>query len=401
MSSVTVFASGKGGVGKSTVTANLATLLARAGYTVALVDTDIGLRSLDALLGLENRVVFDLVDVARGRCLLSQALLSDLALPRLKLLPAAQFARARDLTPKALRRMLGLLRLNFDFVLIDCPAGIERGLRNVLNAGADETVLVLTPDDLCIRDAERTCGLMDQKHLPRPRLIVNRLQNDLITGGAMYSAQTIAQTLDLPLLGEIPEDAAMLLAQLRHQLVIDYRCEARQALLRIAARMAGASVPLPAYGAQKTRFLRRHFPRKPVYEPLHTVRLFPEPPAPVSAVPARQPAQPRQSAHFWQSAQNRQPAAQSWQPAQDWQPALDQQPAPVSPASGPDITASGLGTPVPGPGTPASGLSSPLPGPAETETEPEPTLSFEEPPLLIGETPLPEKDSASALKGDD
>ena len=276
MSTVTVFASGKGGVGKSTITANLATLLARAGYSVALIDADIGLRSLDALLGMENRVVYDLVDVARGRCLLSQALLSDLTLPGLKLLPAAQFARARDITPKSLRRILSLLRKNFEFILIDCPAGLERGLRNVLNAGADETVLVLTPDDLCIRDAERTCGLMDDKRLPRPRIIVNRLQNDLICDGLMYSAQTVARTLDLPLLGEIPEDSAMLVSQLNHALVIDYRCEARTALLRIAARLAGASVPLPGYGAEKESFFRRHFPRKPVPDPLTSVRLLPE-----------------------------------------------------------------------------------------------------------------------------
>ncbi len=273
MSSVYLFASGKGGVGKSTVTANLATLLARSGKRVALIDTDIGLRSLDTFLGMENRVVYDLVDVARGKCLLSQALLSDLTLPRLQLLPAAQFSRARELEPKAFKKILSLLRRNHDFILIDCPAGVERGLRNVLNAGADETVLLTTPDDLCIRDAERTCALMDDKHLPRPRLIVNRLQNDLIYTGDMYSARVVSETLDLPLLGEIPEDGAMTLAQLRHRLVIDYRCEARQALLRIAGRMNGASVDLPAYGKEMTSFFRRHFPQRPVEDPLREVRL--------------------------------------------------------------------------------------------------------------------------------
>ena len=272
-SSVYLFASGKGGVGKSTLTANLAVILARAGYPVAVIDADIGLRGQDALLGMENRVVYDLLDVARGKCLLSQALLSDLSLPNLQLLPASQFSRAKALEPKALRRILTVLRKNHRFILIDCPAGLERGLRNVLNAGADETVLVVTPDDLCIRDAERTCAVMDEKRLPRPRIIVNRLQNDLIHEGEMYSAKAVATTLDLPLLGEIPEDGAITLSQLRHQLVADYRCEARQALLRIAGRMAGAQVDFPGYGREMTSFFRRHFPQKPVQDPLRTVRL--------------------------------------------------------------------------------------------------------------------------------
>lgn len=276
MSSVYLFASGKGGVGKSTVTANLATLLARAGYHVALIDADIGLRSQDAFLGMENRVVYDLVDVARGKCLLSQALLSDLDLPGLRLLPAAQFARARDLSPKQLKKILSLLREDNDFILIDCPAGIERGLRTILNAGADETVLLVTPDDLCIRDAERTCVLIDDKRLPRPRLIVNRLNNDLIHDGLMYSARVVSDTLDLPLLGEIPEDPAFTLSQLKHGLVIDYRCEARLALLRIAGRMVGAAVDLPEYGLEKTPFLRRHFPPKITADPLREVHLSEE-----------------------------------------------------------------------------------------------------------------------------
>ncbi len=283
MSSVYLFASGKGGVGKSTVTANLATLLARAGYTVALIDADIGLRSQDAFLGMENRVVYDLVDVALGKCLLSQALLSDLNLPGLQLLPAAQFARARDLTPKQLKRILSVLKENHDFVLIDCPAGIERGLRTILNAGADETILLVTPDDLCMRDAERTCSLIDDKHLPRPRIIVNRLNNDLIHDGLMYSARVVSDTLDLPLLGEIPEDPAFTLAQLKHALVIDYRCEARLALLRIAGRMAGASVELPEYGREKTPFLRRHFPARITEDPLREVRLSEQRYTPVKA----------------------------------------------------------------------------------------------------------------------
>ena len=260
MSVTYLFASGKGGVGKSTVTANLAVLLARSGRRTVLIDADIGLRSQDLFLNMENRVVYDLVDVARGRCLLSQAVLSSLEIPDLRLLPAAQFSRCRDLDPKKLKQLLSLLKKESDYILIDCPAGIERGLRNVLNAGADETVLVVTPDDLCIRGAERVAALIEEKELSRPRLIVNRLDNDLIHSGEMYSARTVSDLLNLALLGEIPEDRGIVVAQLRHRLVVDYVCEAREALLRIADRLRGSSPLLPSYGSRKTPFLRKHFP---------------------------------------------------------------------------------------------------------------------------------------------
>ncbi len=275
MSSVYLFASGKGGVGKSTVTANLAAVLARAGRKVVLIDADIGLRSQDSFLGLEDRVVYDLVDVARGRCLLSQALLPHPDMPALRMLPAAQFSRARDLDPKKLHKIIGLLRRDYDIILIDCPAGIERGLRNVLNAGADETVLIVTADDLCLRDAEKTCALISEKKLPKPWLIVNRLRNDMIHDGLMYSARTAADVLDLPLLGEIPEDEAVTVAQLKHALFIDFACESREALIRIAGRMGGASVPFPSYGTRKTSFFRRHFPQKVKESLLRDIHLAP------------------------------------------------------------------------------------------------------------------------------
>jgi len=200
------------------------------------------------------------VDVAEGKCLLSDALLEAPDCPGLRLLPAAQFARVKDLDPRKLKKMLSLLRKRHDFIFIDGPAGLERGLRNVLNAGGKtETVLVVTPDDLCIRDAERVLALTEQKGLPRPRLLVNRLQNDLIFAGEMYSAKTISDLLDVPLLGEVPEDPAFVLAQLRHRLPIDFDCEARRALLRIAERMRGGEADFPSYGRKRTSFLRRHF----------------------------------------------------------------------------------------------------------------------------------------------
>ena len=252
-------ASGKGGVGKSAVTANLGAALSGNGHKVVLIDADIGLRSLDALLSLENNVVYDLIDVVEGTCTLDEALLTSQAYPGLSLLPAAQFRRAKSLDPKQLTQLITDLRGRlFDYILIDCPAGIERGLRNVLNAGVDEMILVVTPDDVSLRSAERAVQLIESKLLPRPRLIVNRLNADLIHAGEMMSAKTASEVIDLSLLGEIPEDPVFCRAMLRHSLLLAYQCEARSAFLRIAARLDGRIVSFPAYGQKPgTPWLRR------------------------------------------------------------------------------------------------------------------------------------------------
>ena len=261
MSTAWIVASGKGGVGKSTVTACLGTAMAREGHRVCIVDADIGLRDQDVLLGLENRIVFDLLDVAGGACTLEQALISPEGQPRLSLLPASQFARAKELEPKAFRKILTGLKELFDVVLIDCPAGIERGVRGLMNGQIEESVIICTPDDVCIRNAERMCSVMEKKGLPRPQVIVNRLSPELIRSGEMYTAATVAATLDLPLLGEIPEDQAVYRATLGHLSPMDLDCEARRALTRIAWRMLGADVdaPLPHYGAERLPWYRRIF----------------------------------------------------------------------------------------------------------------------------------------------
>jgi len=262
MSTSLCIASGKGGVGKSTLTANLGVALARRGFSVVIMDADLGLRSQDAFLGLENLVVYDLMDVARKDCLLDQALLACPAAPeKLKLLPAAQFSRARSLEASQLRKILRALKETFDFILVDAPAGIERGLRNILNAGVDETILVVTPDDICLRDAERAAQIIEAKHQPRPRLIVNRLDPLLIQQGEMMPARVISDTLDLSLLGEIPEDPAVYRSILRHSLFLDFDCEARRAVLRVAGRLAGEMIPLPEFGRQPQPLLRRLFSR--------------------------------------------------------------------------------------------------------------------------------------------
>ena len=261
MSRSILIASGKGGVGKSVFTANLGAALAGMGASVVIIDADIGLRSQDAFLGLENFVIYDLIDVAEKDCTLDQALLECPSVSGLMLLPAAQFARVKNLDSGRLRKILRSLKAKHDYILIDAPAGIEKGLRNLMNAGTDESILLVTPDDICIRDAERTAQVFDGKDLSRPRLVVNRLDNDLISRGEMISARVIADTLDLPLLGEIPEDPAVYRSILRHKLFMDFDCPARSALLRIASRLQGTSVPFPEIGKARIPLLRRLFPK--------------------------------------------------------------------------------------------------------------------------------------------
>ena len=263
MSQSVLIASGKGGVGKSVLAANLGAALAARGKTVAVVDADIGLRSQDALLGLENSVVYDLVDCAKKDCSLEQALLDCPGVPGLKLLPASQFARVRAVEADRLRKILNELKQSFDFVLIDSPAGIEKGFRTLLNAGPDQVIVVSTPDDLCVRDAERTAQVCESKGLPRPFLVVSRLDNELIRRGEMSPARAIADAVDLPLLGEIPEDPAVYRSVLRKKLFMDYDCPARGAVLRIAERLLGGQVPFPEIGCARIPLLRRLFPKEP------------------------------------------------------------------------------------------------------------------------------------------
>lgn len=261
MSRCIAVASGKGGVGKSVVTANLAASVAMNHNRVLIIDADIGLRSQDALLSLENRVVYDLVDLSRGDCQPDQAVLCDERIPSLHLLPSAQFKRVKSLDPRRFADILRSFRSEYDYVFVDCPAGIERGLRNVLNAGVDDVFLIATPDDISLRSAERTAIVIDKKQAPRPFLIVNRLDEDLIRSGEMMSPQTAAQVLDLQLIGAVPEDPVVCRSLLKHDLFIHYDCEARNAVMRIASRIQGKVVPIPSYGTKRSTLFRRFFPR--------------------------------------------------------------------------------------------------------------------------------------------
>lgn len=261
MAKAWLIASGKGGVGKSMVTACLAVALSRMGQRTVVVDADIGLRDQDAILGLENRVVYDVLDVIGKGCTLSQALIQHSLYENLNLLPASQFARVKNLDPKGFRKVIAQLKERFDHVLIDCPAGVERGLRGVVDS-ADEVLLITTPDDVCMRDVEKTASVLAAKKAPRPWLIVNRLMPELVAAGEMYSAQVVAQTLDLQLMGEVPQDDMIYRALLKHISPMEVDCEGRRALERIAKRMTGRQVALPEYGKLPGGLLGRLLRRK-------------------------------------------------------------------------------------------------------------------------------------------
>lgn len=256
MSQAWMIVSGKGGVGKSTITAALGVALAKRQLQTVAVDTDIGLRSLDLLLGLQNKIVYDMVDVANKECKLRYALVQYPPAPALALLPAAQLGTSADMDTELMGKIVRKLKKRFSYVLLDAPAGLERGVVNTL-VNADHALLVVTPDDIAIRDAERVLALLDAHRKPKPLLIVNRVVPELVRAGAMYAPQTVANTLDVPLLGFVPEDKAVLNALVRHGSVMDEDSPARQALMRISQRFLGEFVPMPDLARRRRLFGRR------------------------------------------------------------------------------------------------------------------------------------------------
>lgn len=256
MSQSWLILSGKGGAGKTMLTASLGIALARKNLKCCCVDADIGLRDLDLLLGMENSVVFDMLDVARKDCKLKGALLRYHELEQLSLLPAAQSGTSKDLDADTYSRIIRKLKKQAAYVLTDAPAGIERGVKNLLPA-TDNFILVTTPDDVAIRDAERVLALLDEKKKPRPMLVVNRLPEKLVLSGDCYSAQTVANTLDVPLLGYIPEDPAVVAAINRHESFMMQDCPAAQAMDRICRRFLGEYVPLPEIVKKRKWFFKK------------------------------------------------------------------------------------------------------------------------------------------------
>ena len=239
-----VFTSGKGGVGKTTATANIGTGLAMRGHKVVVVDTDIGLRNLDVIMGLENRIVYDLVNVIEGTCKLSQAMIRDKHDYELYLIPAAQTRDKNSIEPEQLRDLCAELEKEFDYVLIDCPAGIEQGFKNA-TAAAKEAIIVTTPEVAAIRDADRVIGLLESSGLHRPRLIINRISPDMVKRGDMMDQKDVESLLAVEVLGLVPADEHTVVAANRGVPVVhNTKSAAGGAFLRIASRVDGEDIPL-------------------------------------------------------------------------------------------------------------------------------------------------------------
>lgn len=240
---VATITSGKGGVGKTTVTANLAAALAAGGKKVVCIDGDIGLRNLDVVLGLENRIVYDLVDVVEGRCRLRQAMIRDKRVPELYLIPAAQTRDKSAVSPSDMVRLCDELRQEFDWILIDSPAGIERGFRNVL-APADIIIVVTNPEVSAVRDADRIIGLVEAEEKGPARLIINRLNPVLVKRGDMLNADDVLELLAVELIGIIPEDETVVISTNRGTPVaMNGKSKAGEAFQNIARRLNGEQVP--------------------------------------------------------------------------------------------------------------------------------------------------------------
>lgn len=243
-SKVIVITSGKGGVGKTTTVANLGMGLALNGYKVALVDADIGLRNLDVVMGLENRIVYDLVDVVEGKCRLRQALIKDKRNENIYLLPAAQTRDKDAVQPEQMKALSEELKEQFQFILVDCPAGIEQGFKNAI-AGADEAVIVTTPEVSAVRDADRIIGLLEAAEIYEPKLVINRLRPEMVKKGDMMDIDDVIEILAVPLLGVVPDDESIIVSTNKGEpAVSDKSSRAGQAYRNIVRRIAGEEVPL-------------------------------------------------------------------------------------------------------------------------------------------------------------
>ena len=241
---VIVITSGKGGVGKTTTTANIGAALADKGHKVLLIDTDIGLRNLDVVMGLENRIVYDLIDVIEGRCRVSQALIKDKRCPNLVLLPAAQIRDKNDVNTDQMKELIYSLKESFDYILIDCPAGIEQGFKNAI-AAADEAIVVTTPEVSATRDADRIIGLLEAAGIKSPRIVVNRLRIDMVKDKNMLSVEDILDILAVKLLGVVPDDETVVISTNKGEpLVYKGDSLAAKAFKNIASRIEGVEVPL-------------------------------------------------------------------------------------------------------------------------------------------------------------
>ncbi len=262
MGKVFLFASGKGGVGKSSAAASLGVEFARSHLRTALIDGDIGLRSLDLMLGMQDRVVFELTDCGRHLCSLDEALTPHPRFPLLHLLVGGQAARPKDIDIRDIGRIMGTLKNRYDMLLVDCPAGLGRGLNNFVGA-ADELILVATPDDVCLRDTEKTGRILFEKTSKRPHLLINRYDRRLLRRGSVKPPEAISAALDLPLMGVFEDDSAVYRAMLSGRTMAECGSGGTQnAVRRVAGRMLGAQIPFPRYKTGALPLLRRRFGRE-------------------------------------------------------------------------------------------------------------------------------------------
>ncbi len=254
MGEAIVVTSGKGGVGKTTTSANLGTALALLGKKVCLVDTDIGLRNLDVIMGLENRIIYDIIDVIEQKCRLNQALIKDKRFDELYLLPAAQTRDKDSVHEDHVRELVLELKKDFDFVIIDCPAGIEQGFKNAI-AGADQAIVITTPEHTAVRDADRVIGLLEKNNLPQPKLIINRMRMGKVKKGEMLDVEDICSVLSVDLIGIVPEDEHIIrYANSGEPIVIHPHLDAAIAYRNIARRILGNAIPLMSLSENKGFF---------------------------------------------------------------------------------------------------------------------------------------------------
>ncbi len=255
MSQVIVITSGKGGVGKTTTAANVGVGLARLGKKVVLIDTDIGLRNLDIVLGLENRVVYDLVDVINGVCAPEQAVIKDKRHEGLFLLSAAQTKDKDAVSVEQMKELCDKLKKEYDFIIIDCPAGIEQGFKNAI-AGADKALVVTTPDVSAVRDADRIIGLLEENNINEHYLIINKIRPDMIKRGYMMNIDYIIDILNIDLIGIILDDQEIIVSANKGEpVVVNMKSSAGQGYRNIAQRLIGNNVPLMEL--DKRSFFRR------------------------------------------------------------------------------------------------------------------------------------------------
>ena len=246
MSEVIVITSGKGGVGKTTTTANVGCGLAMLNKKVVMIDTDIGLRNLDVVLGLENRIVYNLVDVVEGKCRLKQAMIKHKKYPELCLIPSAQTRDKDSVTPEQMKELVDELRQEFDYILLDCPAGIEQGFKNAI-AGADRAIVVTTPEVSAIRDADRILGLLEASGIRKNELLINRLRIDMVKHGDMMSVEDVTEILAADLLGVIPDDEQVVIATNQGEPVVGEDGMAGSSYMNICRRLLGEEIPMEDY----------------------------------------------------------------------------------------------------------------------------------------------------------